>query len=461
MTATAGSRVNTDAMPSIRALVEILRDLSTQTEPAKAVAAFGKRFRELRPVEAFVSVSRRGLPEGYYKITRSFKPDEVSRMEAQGDWPNPWRDWQKLDTHTGGFIGRCLEDPCPQLYHDIDLSGDPVLGDRFGEMRCVTAIPVYDDTEALNWSFRFLKDPRGYSLHDLEQDTLTTNLFGGVTRNLVNLQRVRELNDRLAQQLQQIATIQQGLLPKKLPKVPGLAVATSYLTSDDAGGDYYDFFKFPCGSLGILIADVSGHGPAAATVMAMLRAILHCYEVNDPSPDLFMQYANDRLIRSGLDGSFITAFFAVYDPKRTTLTYARCGHNIPRLYRAATGHIEQLEADGSPPLGILPEIESRSAAIKLEPGDLVCLYTDGITEAFNPEHDDMFGNDRLDASILAATAPTEDAKPASPDAVIERIHADLYAFTGVRTREDDQTLVVFGHEPGLHGEPQPCPDEAL
>lgn len=444
----AGQKIDIDGQPSIRALVEILSELSSQTDPVKAVASFGKRFRELRPVEAFVSVSQRGLPEGYYKITRSFRPDEVSKMQASGTWPNPWRDWDRLETLKGGFIGRCLEDPSPQLYQHIDLSDDPVLGERFGDVRCVTAIPVYDNGEALNWSFRFLAEPEGYSLRDLEQDMLTTNLFGGVTRNLVNLQRVKELNDKLAHQFQQIAMIQQGLLPAKMPTASHLKISTSYLTSDDAGGDYYDFFEFGCGSLGILIADVSGHGPAAATVMAMLRAILHCYETTDSSPDQFMRYANDRLNRSGLNGAFVTAFFAVYDPHNGTLTYARCGHNIPRLHRVSRGTIEELEADGAPPLGILDDIETRSAAVKLEPGDVVCLYTDGITEAFNPERNDMFNLERLDNALLAAGA--------CPDKVVEQIHADLYAFTGVRTRDDDQTLVILSYNPDMDGQKAEC-----
>lgn len=432
------TRIDALARDDVRLLVEVLKDLSTKKDPEEAVASFARRFREIRPVDAFMSVSVRGLENGRYKITRFFNPERVSGT-PDGSLPNPWRDWDRLETHDGGFLGEVLARGVPQLYHDLDVAGDPVIGELLPGSWCCSAIPVFDNGEPINWGIRFLKDPKGYDLGDLEQDLLTTNLFGGITRNLVSLQMAEDANARLAASLEQIAGIQRALLPQATPRTEHLRISTSYLTSDEAGGDYYDYFPLACGSLGILIADVSGHGPAAATVMAMLRAILHCYEAEDRSPDRFMQYANDRLLRSRLDGSFVTAFFAVYDPSRGTLTYSRCGHNAPRLYRAKTGQIESLDSDGTAPLGILDDIEARSAAVRLEPGDTVLLYTDGITEAFDPDRREMFGVERMDAALAKAQG--------DPDTVVERIHADLYKFTRSRRRDDDQTLVVLRYAP--------------
>lgn len=422
----------------VNTLVEVLKDLSTKRDPAEAVASFGRRFREIRPVDAFMSVSRRGLPHGDYKITRFFNPEQITGT-PDGSLPNPWRDWDSLATHRGGFVGEVLAQGVPQLYHDVDVSNDPVIGSMLPGQWCCSAVPVFDQGDPINWGIRFLRNPRGYSIEDLQQDLLTTNLFGGITRNLVSLKMAEEANARLQASLEQIAGIQRALLPQSTPKIDGLHIATSYLTSDDAGGDYYDFFPLADGRFGILIADVSGHGPAAATVMAMLRAILHCYESADPSPDRFMQFANDRLMRSRLDGSFVTAFFAVYDPRYGSLTYSRCGHNAPRLFRGATGLIESLDSDGTAPLGILDDIEARSAAAKLEPGDAVVLYTDGITEAFDPDQRDMYGVQRLDEAIGMGKG--------DPDKIVEHIHSTLYEFTQSRRRTDDQTLVVVQHDP--------------
>jgi len=417
-------------------------------DPREVMAAFGQSFQKIRPFDLLATVSRRGLGDGEYKITRLFSPVEFpSEQTPPEKLPDPWRDWNDLPTHTGGFLGAALADPVPQLFEDLDLSRDPVLGPRIREIGGVgscQAIPAYDAGQPTNWLFRFRKDPKGFSADEFEQDILTTNLLGGVTKNLITAQRLQEANLKLRDQFQQIAQIQRGLLPAKSPEIPGLSLATSYLTSDQAGGDYYDFFPFPDGSWGILIADVSGHGAAAATVMAMLRAILHCYEQPHPSPDDVLMYANDRLLRANLEGSFVTAFFAMYNPSNGTLQYARCGHNPPRL-RAASGEITSLETDGTVPLGLFSPIQPRSTAVKLNPGDTIVLYTDGITEAFSPQRD-LFGVERLDDAIRHAGA--------CPDTIIDAVHTALYRFTGSRDRDDDQTIVAFRYDP----DERPCAD---
>ncbi|TVQ62964.1 MAG: hypothetical protein EA378_03895 [Phycisphaerales bacterium] len=433
-------RVHTQSRPNVALLTEVLRDISMMDDPRDVLAAFGRGLRKLRPFDLIASVSKRGLHDGEYKVTRLFTPAELPTAGQRAEAPDPWRQWDQLPTHTGGFIGAVLADGLPQLFEELTLEHDPVLGEKIREIGGVgscQAIPAYDAGQPLNWLFRFRKDPRGFTMEEFEQDILTTNLFGGATKNLVTAQRLHETNLKLRDQFQQIAQIQRGLLPAKSPTIPGLSLATSYLTSDQAGGDYYDFFPFADGTWGILIADVSGHGAAAATVMAMLRAILHCFEDPSPSPDAVLTYANDRLLRANLEGSFVTAFFAIYNPALATLTYARCGHNPPRL-RKKNGDITSLDTDGTVPLGLFAPIEPKSTALKLEPGDTVVLYTDGITEAFDLNRD-MFGLQRLDHAI-------RHAKPC-PDSVIDDIHKALFDFNLSRNRDDDQTIVAFRYDP--------------
>ena len=240
-------------------------------------------------------------------------------------------------------------------------------------------------------------------------------------------------NTGLGLNFEQIANIQRSLLPQKTPDIPGLTIATAYLTSDRAGGDYYDFFPFPNGTWGILIADVSGHGPAAATVMAMLRAILHCYEGEDFSPARVMRYANEKLAASNLDGSFVTAFFAVFDPEASTIAWARCGHNPPLLKTPGAG-VRELDGSGVPPLGVLPDLEPEEESISLEPGQTLILYTDGITESFN-ERGEMFGVKGVIASLEYCDG--------QPECVVDSIYHALYTHTGSMERDDDQTLVAL------------------
>jgi sigma-B regulation protein RsbU (phosphoserine phosphatase) len=268
---------------------------------------------------------------------------------------------------------------------------------------------------------------------------LLSNLIGAMTRNLVAIKEVERLNGELNAQFEEVARVQQSLLPEKIPVIPGLAVATSYLTSDRAGGDYYDFLPMPGGRVGILVADVSGHGAGAATIMAMLRAILHCYSGGDGGAASILRFANHRLVASRLEGNFVTAFFGVFDPATARLNYASAGHNPPRFISGATGEIRGIEDGASLPLGITQDLDFLSEDLQLRPGDAMVLYTDGITEAFGSAHADrgidMFGVERLDRAILASDL--------RPDSIIENIHKALFEHTGARTRADDQTLVAF------------------
>ncbi|MEO1277896.1 MAG: PP2C family protein-serine/threonine phosphatase, partial [Planctomycetota bacterium] len=306
------------------------------------------------------------------------------------------------------------------------------------DMRSMIATPIFDQGQPLNWAFQFARDPDALNEDSLELFVMMANLSGTATRNLVAVQEAKRATDRLRTQFEEVARVQQSLLPRKLPNIPGLALATSYLTSDQAGGDYYDFFPFEDGRWGILIADVAGHGAAAATVMAMLHAILHAYEGSGIHPHLVLEHANSRLVAAGLEGAFTTAFLAVFDPATGEFQFSRAGHNPPRLKKGATGELISLEEAGSLPLGVFEPLGATSASIRLDPGDTVVLYTDGITEAFNTGRE-MFGVDGLDASLENCSG--------APDCVVDSVHGALYEHTKSRTRDDDQTIVAIRYNP--------------
>lgn len=417
-------------------LLEMLEDVSRASEPEQAVRAYAARIGKIRPVDAMIAVSTRNLPPGHYKITRRVLPHPETG-EPVHILGNPWKNWKNLPMHSGGFLGELIAAPEPRLIHDLFLRGDPVLGDSLAEMGACLAIPVFDGGRVMNWTIQFRRSATGFSINDLEEHVLTGNLFGSMTRNLVSLEQIRRLNERLEKQFEEVARVQQSLLPERLPRVPGLAIATSYLTSSQAGGDYYDFFELPGDRLGILVADVSGHGPAAATVMAMLHAILHSYPAVLDNPAEVLRYANQRLLgaaRGRGDGSFVTAVLAVYDPGPRRLTLARAGHPLPRLKDTRTGEVRELDGQGGLPLGIVDEYEIANHCVTLEPGQTVVLYTDGITEAFSEDRR-MFGVEGLDAALEACSG--------EPDCVVDSVHGALYRHTGKRTREDDQTLVAI------------------
>lgn len=423
--------------------LDIIRDMivraSTAKAPGEVARIWATQYWKVRPVDVMVTASRRGCEPDEYRITgvrhlRDMISGEVARQIP--DVPRPYTD---LPIHRGGLVGSLVAEPVPRLLSGLDADDDPVLGTALAGMRSVIAVPIYDQGQALNWTLQFRAEPDGFDPAELEAAFLIANLVGHNHRRMVLSHEVQQLNAALREQFEQVARVQKALLPREIPSIPGLAIATSYLTSEQAGGDYYDFFALPDGRWGILIADVSGHGAAAATIMAMLHGILHAYAGPATNPGEVMAYANARLMAAGIEGTFVTAFFGIYDPPTATLTYARCGHNPPILKDGTTGEVRFLSGRGGLPLGVLEPYEVENDSVRLRPQDTIVLYTDGITEAFNASRE-MFGPERLDAALTACSG--------APDCVMDSVHAALFKHTGSLARKDDQTLVALRYVGG-------------
>lgn len=432
----------TDPKARLALVRELLEEVSSAEEPGQIQLAF-RRMWQLRPVDLYVSASTRGLQQGQYKITRIIHTSDVASSDDGGETIyrqfDPWRDWKKLPLRTGGLLGPIIEAGEPAIVRLPEgMKDDPALGGAAEDMRSLLATPIFDRGQPLNWSFQFVRDADAFDDDTLEMFVMMANLSGTATRNLVAVREAEQATMRLRGQFEEVARVQQSLLPRSLPDIPGLTLATSYLTSDQAGGDYYDFFPFEDGRWGILIADVSGHGAAAATVMAMLHAILHAYEGSGMHPHLVLEHANSRLVAAGLEGAFTTAFLAIFDPTTGEFQFSRAGHNPPRWKRGATGKVLALEEAGSLPLGVFEPLGATSASIRLEEGDTIVLYTDGITESFNADRE-MFGVEGLDASLENCSG--------QPSCVVDSVHGALYEHTQSRSREDDQTIVALRYTP--------------
>lgn len=458
-----GTLVDLSLDPRVAGLESMLRDVSAVKDPAKMLKAFGPWVGQRFPREAFISVSKRDLPEGKYKLTRVItntkNPMDTLRSDKARD---PWREWMALPTYSGGLIGKIIAQGSPQIITNVDFTQDPVLGKVLGDdasrVRAVSAIPSYDDGDALNWALSFHTRTDWSELDTFVAGLLDVNLMGTATRNLVFRKQAESLNVQLMEQFEQIAKIQRQLLPDQNPKLDGLALSTSYLTSNVAGGDYYDYVQGDDGRLGIVIADVSGHGPGAATVMAMLRTILSCYTDLSDHDDLdanaaqIARYCNQKLVQSNLNGEFATAFFCIIDPRTGHLTWTRCGHNPP-LLRRADGSIEQIESAATLPLGIMDHDDFSSDSCTMHPGDTLILYTDGITEATanRPAHEFTMHKDQRDTRAeqfgVQRLIDSLDTCSGNPECAIDHVHRALFKFTNRLDRDDDQTLVVIQRHP--------------
>jgi sigma-B regulation protein RsbU (phosphoserine phosphatase) len=262
-----------------------------------------------------------------------------------------------------------------------------------------------------------------------------SNLFGRATSNLVLSEQLQQAYQALDREFRIVGEIQRSLLPATLPRIPTLDLAVYYQPSARAGGDYYDFFPLPRGKWGIFIADVSGHGTPAAVLMAITHCMAHTHPGPPMPPATVFAYLNRHLasLYTSDRGSFITAFYAVYDPADRTLTYASAGHNPPRLKRCQDGTLLALDGADGVVLGILPDAVFGECVQRLEPGDQILFYTDGISEARNPEGE-MFRTARLDHALEACSLEAS--------ALLESVLQDLEAFTKGCPADDDRTMII-------------------
>jgi phosphoserine phosphatase RsbU/P len=235
-----------------------------------------------------------------------------------------------------------------------------------------------------------------------------------------------------------VAEIQRSLLPASLPEIPGFEMSPYYRPSAHAGGDYYDVVPLINDQWGFIMADVAGHGTAAAVIMTVVRTLIHAElpSNRDKSAAEFLERVNWVLSETCLrNGQFVTLWAAVLDPVSRLLTYASAGHNPPRLLRGDS--VLALDRVGGFPLGIDPAATYEDEAITLEPEDLLVIYTDGITEAMRPGIDgpELFGTERLDRVL------SESGSDRTTDCA-ERVTNAIAAFTNDAAPADDRTMLI-------------------
>jgi sigma-B regulation protein RsbU (phosphoserine phosphatase) len=274
------------------------------------------------------------------------------------------------------------------------------------------------------------------------------------------LRRTTAVRERMERELEIAYEMQQSFLPQTLPDVSDVEIAATMRPAREVGGDFYDVIPLSGGRVGVLVADVSDKGVPAALYMALARTLLRAHSLSARP-----QYLSDalesaqvrRLMRSGSLGAlaalgavrqtndyltehhsescmFVTLFYAVYDPQSHLLTYVNAGHNPPLLYNALTGEQDWLRPTDMI-VGVLHGRPYEAQERQLCPGDVLVLYTDGVTEAFNTDHE-MFETERL-VEVVHAHAT------ASAQELVEAIESGVTTFAGQAPQSDDLTLLVM------------------
>jgi phosphoserine phosphatase RsbU/P len=259
------------------------------------------------------------------------------------------------------------------------------------------------------------------------------------------LQRIMHEKRALEKELTLAHLIQQQLLPKELPQRSNLDVASINIPCRTVGGDYFDYMLFDDGRTGIVIGDVSGKGIPAALLMSTLQGIFYAQAFSSQGTAATVTKVNRYLVARSLENSYLTAFYGVISPLGD-LTYTNAGHNPPILVRR-DGRIERL-VDGGLALGLFDFSDYSSGAVLLEDGDMLVLFSDGVTDAVNEAGED-FGEDRL-ISIVSDRRSGVAGTSASARAILDRALDEIKSFSNRTDQQDDLTLMVikFGQAQG-------------
>ena len=239
---------------------------------------------------------------------------------------------------------------------------------------------------------------------------------------------------KLEHDLQLAREIQQGLLPKETPELERFDIYGWSEACDETGGDYFDYIPMEDGRLGLVIADVTGHGVGPALIMASTRAFARAGASIGGSLDELLAHVNDQLSADLGGGRFVTLFWGLLDADNATFEYSSAGHGHPVIYRAETDTIDELEST-APPLGIMKGIEFPvGARSRMVPGDILLMTTDGIEEAMDPKSKE-YSRERLRETLC------KHAKGTARE-IAEGIHNDVVAFMAGAAQRDDLTMVV-------------------
>jgi serine phosphatase RsbU (regulator of sigma subunit)/pSer/pThr/pTyr-binding forkhead associated (FHA) protein len=238
--------------------------------------------------------------------------------------------------------------------------------------------------------------------------------------------------ERLEHELQLASEIQQRFQPTAPPHVAGYELQGISFPCYEIGGDYYDFIERPDGRMLIALGDVSGKGTAAALLMSSLHAAVHAQASSHSSLSETISAVNNYLAENIPSNRFVTLFYAELDPQTGALSFINAGHNPPLIVHAA-GTIENLSSGGLP-LGILPNSPYREGRTQLQPGDVLVIYSDGVSEAVNPQGEE-FGAPRLH-SVVGLNLERSAA------GIRDRIESALTKFAQGTPAADDITLVI-------------------
>jgi sigma-B regulation protein RsbU (phosphoserine phosphatase) len=357
--------------------------------------------------------------------------DDLVWLESRGYPPGAGRE---LALKRGrGIVGQVADTGKPVVVDDVRNFTNYVQARA--ETRSELGVPIRDTEDETRIIGAFnLESDRVAAFNAADERRVAA--FAGLAAVAIEREWARERREehrRIDSELKLARRIQKAFLPRRTPRVPGLTVWGRQFPAIEMSGDYYDVIRISDEDYGLVIADVSGKGIPAALIMATLRAGLISEVRNVYGIATIITELNRFLTRGSDLGQFATAFYGVWNSRERSLTYVNAGHDPP-LWVTPAGEARWLSGGGTI-LGVFPEATFVPQRVDLTPGDLLVLYTDGLTDSRPAERDELFGSERLEEVVVAHRHET-------PREVGEALMLAVHTHSGSGPRGDDQTLLV-------------------
>lgn len=353
------------------------------------------------------------------------------------------------DESTGS--GQVMRTQQVLLIEDLQSQNPPLWTspwlDREG-FRAAAIVPLVAAGQSIGTLIIDSRQPRAFTEGEVRFLRLMANQVA-LALEKARLHHEELQRERMEEELTVARQIQVSMLPSAPPELPGWEYATYFEAARQVGGDFYDFFTLPGepGRWGIVIADVSDKGVPAAIFMALSRTTIRNIALRGRAPAEVLSWANRYIQEDSQSDMFLSAFYAELNIHTGQLTYANAGHNPPLWWQAGERRFQRLPAS-CPLLGVLPEIDVPVTTIYLSPGDILILYTDGISESFDADYNE-FSVSRLEETVREYVTQNTHARATE---IRSAIADEVRNFTGSTIQYDDMTLLIIKRSEEPHEE---------
>lgn len=312
--------------------------------------------------------------------------------------------------------------------------------DRDGQLQKGFVVPILSEDKELLGGILVIATGDTFTVPALDNYLPSLQALAGqiaAALHRVEMFKQSVASEKMARELEIAGQIQATFLPDAVPQLPGWQLSATIEPARQTSGDFYDFVALEDGRLAIIVADVADKGTGAALYMALSRTLIRTYATQYPDqPEIVLQLANERILQDTKSDQFVTVFFCVLDGKSGQIIYSNAGHNPAFLFRK-DGKLESLSNTGVP-LGMFEGLTWESRCLSLNSGELLVIYTDGVTEAPNSE-DEEFGEERLKAIVRREMENGRLSATTVQDAILHAIHD----FVGDTPPFDDITQLIL------------------